>query len=76
MAIRKILTIPDPKLREKSSVVKKVDKDVKNLMDDMLSTMYDAPGIGLAAIQIGIPKRVIVMDLSKEPDKKKTYVFY
>ena len=75
MAIRKILTIPDPKLREKSSVVKKVDKDVKNLMDDMLSTMYDAPGIGLAAIQIGIPKRVIVMDLSKEPDKKKPMYF-
>jgi peptide deformylase len=75
MAIRKILTIPDPKLREKSSAVKKVDKDIKNLMDDMLSTMYDAPGIGLAAIQIGIPKRVIVMDLSKEPDKKKPMYF-
>ncbi len=75
MTIRKILTIPDPKLREKSSAVKKVDKDIKNLMDDMLSTMYDAPGIGLAAIQIGIPKRVIVMDLSKEPDKKKPMYF-
>ena len=55
--------------------MKKVDKDIKNLMDDMLSTMYDAPGIGLAAIQIGIPKRVIVMDLSKEPDKKKPMYF-
>ena len=76
MTLRKILTIPDPILREKSLPVDKVDKEIKNLMDDMLNTMYDAPGIGLAAIQIGIPKRVVVMDLSKDPKKKKSNVFY
>ena len=70
MAIRKILTIPDIILREKSLPVEKVNKEIKNLMDDMLNTMYDAPGIGLAAIQIGIPKRIVVMDLSKDPEKK------
>ena len=75
MPVRKILTIPDPLLREKSIPVKEVDEEIKSLMNDMLLTMYNAPGIGLAAIQIGIPKRVIVMDLSKDPDKKKTYVF-
>ena len=58
MAIRKILTIPDIILREKSLPVEKVNKEIKNLMDDMLNTMYDAPGIGLAAIQIGIPKEL------------------
>ena len=71
MSKKKILTIPDPILREISQPVKKVDQDIKNLMDDMLETMYDAPGIGLAAVQIGILKRVIVMDLSKEKEKKK-----
>ena len=68
MAVRKILTIPDPVLRKKSDSVKTIDKDIKNLMDDMLQTMYDAPGIGLAAIQIGVPKRVVVMDLSKDTE--------
>ena len=75
MAIKKILSIPDPILREKSIPVKKVDKDIKNLMDDMIETMYNAPGIGLAAIQIGIPKRVIVMDISKDKDKKNPMFF-
>ncbi len=70
MAVRKILTIPDPVLRKKSDLVKKVNKDIKNLMNDMIQTMYEAPGIGLAAIQIGVPKRVVVMDLSKDPEKK------
>ena len=69
MAIRKILTIPDSILRQKSLPVDKVNKEIKTLMDDMLNTMYDAPGIGLAAIQIGIPKRIIVIDLSKDPEK-------
>ena len=64
MALRKILTIPDSILRQKSLPVDKVNKEIKALMDDMLDTMYDAPGIGLAAIQIGIPKRIVVMDLS------------
>ncbi len=70
MALRKILTIPDSILRQKSLPVEKVNKEIKTLMDDMLNTMYDAPGIGLAAIQIGIPKRIVVMDLSKDPEKK------
>ena len=70
MALRKILTIPDSILRKKSLPVDKVNKEIKTLMDDMLSTMYSAPGIGLAAIQIGIPKRIVVMDLSKDPEKK------
>ena len=71
MSKKKILTIPDPILRKISQPVKKVDKEIKNLMDDMLETMYNAPGIGLAAVQIGVRKRVIVIDLSKEKEKKK-----
>ena len=70
MTIRKILTEPDPFLRTKSKTVEKVDDDLRKLMDDMLETMYAAPGIGLAAIQIGIDKRVIVMDISKNSEKK------
>ena len=73
MAIKKILTEPDPFLRQKSHVVDKVDNETRKLMDDMLDTMYAAPGIGLAAIQIGVPKRVIVIDLSKEEEKKPLY---
>ncbi len=72
MAIRKILTEPDPFLRQMSHEVEKVDDGIRKLIDDMLETMYAAPGIGLAAIQIGVPKRVIVMDLSKE-EKKPLY---
>jgi len=74
MTIRKILTEPDPFLREKSQIVEKVDDNIRTLMDDMLGTMYAAPGIGLAAIQIGVPKRVIVIDLSK--DEKKTPLYF
>ena len=73
MTIKKILIEPDPILRKKSPEVKEVDREIKTLMDDMLETMYDAPGIGLAAIQIGIAKRVIVIDLSK--DQKKNPIF-
>ena len=75
MALRKILIIPDSILRQKSLPVDKVNKEIKALMDDMLDTMYDAPGIGLAAIQIGIPKRIVVMDLSKDPEKKNPMYF-
>ncbi len=75
MTIRKILTEPDPFLRQKSKIVEQVDDEVRNLMDDMLETMYAAPGIGLAAIQIGVPKRVIVIDLSKEKEKKDPMYF-
>ena len=73
MSIRKILTEPDPFLRQKSVEVDFVNDETRKLMDDMLDTMYAAPGIGLAAIQIGVPKRVIVIDISKEEEKKPFY---
>ena len=75
MTIRRILTEPDPVLRQKSQPVDKVDDSVKKLMDDMVETMYDAPGIGLAAIQIGVPKRIIVLDISKNEEKKNPMYF-
>ncbi|MDA9092072.1 peptide deformylase [Pelagibacteraceae bacterium] len=73
MMIRKILTEPDPFLRQVSKDVEKVDDEIRKLMDDMLETMYAAPGIGLAAIQVGDPKRVIVIDLSKDGIKRPQY---
>ena len=66
MAIRRILTIPDSVLRKQAKPVERVDEQLRKLMDDMLATMYDAPGIGLAAPQIGISRRLIVMDPAKE----------
>ena len=75
MAVKSILTEPNKVLRQISKPVGKVTKDEQNLMDDMLDTMYAANGIGLAAIQIGIPKRIIVMDLSKDPQKKNAKIF-
>ena len=75
MALKEILTEPNTILRQKSSFVEKVDNDLQNLMDDMLETMYAAPGIGLAAIQVGVPKRVIVMDLSQK-DQSKNPMFF
>lgn len=66
MPVRTILTAPDPRLREVSRPVETVDDALRALMDDMLETLYDAPGIGLAAIQVGVPLRVIVMDLAGE----------
>ena len=75
MALRQILIEPNKILREKSLYVENVDKDIQNLMDDMLETMYAAPGIGLAAIQVGIPKRVIVLDIKqKEGQKNPIYL--
>ena len=70
MSVKKILTEPNKLLRKISEPVEKVGKEERKLMDDMLDTMYAAPGIGLAAIQIGIPKRIIVMDISKDEKKK------
>jgi peptide deformylase len=75
MAIREILTVPDARLKTVSSPVPAVDDKLRALMDDMLETMYDAPGIGLAAIQIGEPIRVIVMDLSREEDAREPRYF-
>jgi len=68
MAIRTILTVPDPVLKQVSKHVDAVTDETRKLMDDMLETMYAAPGIGLAAVQIGVPVRVIVMDLAKEEE--------
>ena len=86
MTIRKILTEPNKILREKSLRVENVDKDIQKLMDDMLETLYAAPGIGLAAIQVGVAKRVIVMDISRsrndigrdkdKEDKKKIPMYF
>jgi peptide deformylase len=66
MSIRTILTAPDPRLKKKSQPVDSVDAEIRQLMDDMLETMYDAPGIGLAAPQIGELRRVIVLDIDRE----------
>ena len=70
MAIKVILTEPNKILRQVSKPVEKVGKEEQNLMDDMIETMYKANGIGLAAIQIGIPKRIIVMDITRNDEKK------
>ena len=72
MALREILTEPNELLRRKSLLVEKVDKDLQKLMDDMLETMYAAPGIGLAAIQVGVPKRVIVLDIGLRDESEDT----
>lgn len=66
MAILPIVEVPDPRLRQVSAPVAEVDESVRALIADMFDTMYDAPGIGLAAIQVGVPKRIVVMDLQEE----------
>lgn len=68
---RKIIIEPDPILRKKSEPLEKVNDDTRKLMDEMLETMYAAPGIGLAGVQIGILKRIVVIDISKDEQKKK-----
>ncbi len=75
MAIRTILTVPDPLLKQVSKPVAAVTDETRALMDDMLETMYDAPGIGLAAVQVGIPVRVIVMDLARDEEPKAPRFF-
>jgi len=75
MALRKILIEPNDFLRQKSLTVENVDDELRQVMDDMLETMYAAPGIGLAAVQVGILKRVIVLDLSKQ-DEPKNPIFF
>jgi len=71
MAVRDIVTLPDPLLRQVSQPVSQVDADTRKLWDDMLETMYAAPGIGLAAVQIGVPQRLLVADLAKEGEEKQ-----
>ena len=75
MSVKIILTEPNKLLRQVSKSVEKVGDEERALMDDMLETMYEAPGIGLAAIQIGVPKRIIVMDISRDEDKKEPRYF-
>ena len=75
MAIREILEVPDPRLKQVSAPVEKFDDELRMLVDDMFETMYEAPGIGLAAIQVGVPKRVITMDLAKKEEPKNPQVF-
>jgi peptide deformylase len=75
MAIRPILIAPDPRLKAVSTPVEKVDAEVRKLVEDMADSMYAAEGIGLAAVQIGVPKRIIVMDLDQKDGKKDWRVF-
>ena len=70
MAIRPILEVPDPRLKTVSTPVETFDDDLRTLVADMFETMYDAPGIGLAAIQVGVPKRVLVIDLQEQEDEE------
>lgn len=75
MALRNIIILPDPQLRLVSKPVGAVDKHVLALADDMLETMYEAPGIGLAAIQIGVPERLVVIDLAKKDEPRDPQLF-
>ncbi len=75
MALREIIAVPDPRLREVSEDVPEVTDEIRALMDDMLETMYAAPGIGLAAIQVGVPLRVIVMDLAGQDEEPQPRYF-
>jgi peptide deformylase len=74
MAIHPIITIPDPVLRKEAQAIERVDDDLRRLMDDMLATMYDAPGVGLAAPQIGISRRLIVMDAARDDEERDPLV--
>src|SRR4051812_22480956 len=75
MAVRPILVLPDPRLRAVSAPVAKIDDELRKLVTDMLETMYDAPGIGLAAIQVGVPLRVVTADLAKKDEPHAPQVF-
>ncbi|MFD1329288.1 peptide deformylase [Mycoplana ramosa] len=75
MTIKPLIILPDPILRQVSAPLETVNDEARRLADDMLETMYDAPGIGLAAIQIGVPRRMLVLDVSKEGEAKTPLVF-
>ena len=75
MALRDIIILPDKRLRHVSEPVKAVDAEVRALVDDMFETMYKAPGVGLAAIQVGVPKRIVTVDTAKKDEPKKPQVF-
>jgi len=74
MAVLEILEFPDPRLRNKAKEVKTVDDSIRKLADDMLETMYDAPGVGLAAIQVNVPLRVIVVDITTEQNEPRVFI--
>jgi peptide deformylase len=75
MALREILILPDKRLRLVSEPVQKITADVRRLVDDMFETMYDAPGVGLAAIQVGAPQRIVTIDVAKKEEPKNPQVF-
>ena len=75
MTVKKLITVPDDVLRKKSQNVQKVGEDEKKLIKDLFETMYHHKGIGLAAIQVGIPKRIIVLDVMQKEDQKKPLCF-
>lgn len=75
MTIKPLIILPDPLLRQMSRPVERVDDSLRKLADDMLETMYEAPGIGLAAIQVGLPLRLLVIDLAKEDEEPAPHVF-
>lgn len=75
MTIRPILTAPDPKLKQKGKDVEKIDGEIRTLIEDMLETMYDADGVGLAALQIGVPLNVVVIDIAQKEGKNEPQVF-
>ncbi len=75
MALRDIIILPDKRLRVVSDPVQTVDKEVRTLVDDMFETMYKAPGVGLAAIQIGVARRILTADTSKKDDEKNPQAF-
>ncbi|MBB3976395.1 peptide deformylase [Rhizobium azooxidifex] len=75
MTIKPLIILPDPILREISAPLEAINDETRRLAEDMLDTMYDAPGIGLAAIQIGVPRRMLVLDVSKDGDEKTPLVF-
>jgi peptide deformylase len=74
MSIRPLVILPDSKLRLVSKPIKEITSEIRQLADDMLETMYDAPGVGLAAIQIGVPVRMVTMDVSKSEDERQPMV--
>jgi peptide deformylase len=74
MALREIIVIPDPRLKLVSEPIANVDSEVRKLADDMLETMYEAPGIGLAAIQIAVPRRVVTIDLARKDEPRQPVV--
>jgi peptide deformylase len=74
MTVKPIITLPDPLLRKASAPIERVDEGIRKLADDMLETMYAAPGVGLAAVQVGVPIRLIVLDTAKEEEEPRPLV--